>query len=92
MVCPVQAFGTYQLYAVTFNKFPRPIPTPISNLRPAQETCEQCHWPKQFFSEKEIKNTYFMSDEKNTRWSLNLLIKIGGGTSKPDPHPASTGT
>ena len=49
--------GTYQLYAVTFNKFPRPIPTPISNLRPAQETCEQCHWPKQFFSEKEIKNT-----------------------------------
>jgi hypothetical protein len=77
--------GTYQLYAVTFNKFPRPIPTPISNLRPAQETCEQCHWPKQFFSEKEIKNTYFMSDEKNTRWSLNLLIKIGGGNIEAGP-------
>ncbi|HMK38543.1 MAG TPA: NapC/NirT family cytochrome c, partial [Bacteroidota bacterium] len=71
--------GTYQLYAVTFNKYPRPIPTPIENLRPAQETCEQCHWPKQFFSQKEIKNTYFMSDDRNTRWSLNLLVKIGGG-------------
>ena len=77
--------GTYQLYAVTFNKFPRPIPTPIENLRPAQETCEQCHWPKQFYSEKEVKNTYFMSDDANTRWSLNLLIKIGGGNIEAGP-------
>ena len=30
--------GTYQLYATTFNKYPRPIPTPIENLRPARET------------------------------------------------------
>jgi hypothetical protein len=77
--------GSYQLYAVTFNKFPRPIPTPIENLRPAQETCEQCHWPKQFYSEKEVKNTYFMSDDRNTRWSLNLLIKIGGGNIEAGP-------
>jgi hypothetical protein len=40
--------GTYQLYAVAFNKYPRPVPTPIKNLRPAQETCEQCHWPQKF--------------------------------------------
>jgi hypothetical protein len=35
--------GSYQLYAVAFKKYPTPIPTPIGNLRPAQETCEQCH-------------------------------------------------
>ncbi len=35
--------GTYQVYAVLRNKYPRPIPTTIENLRPAQETCEQCH-------------------------------------------------
>ena len=40
--------GAYQLYAVAFNKYPQPIRTPIHNLRPAQETCEQCHWPSQF--------------------------------------------
>src|ERR1051325_5107683 len=40
--------GTYQVYAVAFNKYPRPVPTPIKNLRPAQETCEQCHWPSKF--------------------------------------------
>jgi len=77
--------GTYQLYAVTFDKFPRPIPTPIRNLRPAQETCEQCHWPKHFFSEKLVKNQYYLSDEKNTNWMIDLLIKIGGGNSEAGP-------
>src|ERR1041385_747748 len=52
--------GTYQMYAVAFNKYPKPIPTPIENLRPAQQTCEQCHWPKHFLSEKQHVNTYFL--------------------------------
>jgi nitrate/TMAO reductase-like tetraheme cytochrome c subunit len=77
--------GSYQVYSVLFNKYPRPIPTPIENLRPAQETCEQCHWPKQFFSEKLLKNTYYVSDEKNTKWTLDLLMKIGGGNIEAGP-------
>jgi hypothetical protein len=77
--------GAYQVYAVAFNKFPRPIPTPVRSLRPAQETCEQCHWPQVFYGEKEKVNTYFLSDEKNTKWSITLLIKTGGGTSATGP-------
>jgi hypothetical protein len=77
--------GSYQLYAVAFNKYPKPIPTPIENLRPAQQTCEQCHWPKHFFSEKQHVNTYFLSDEHNTKWTLNLLMKIGGGNIEAGP-------
>ena len=30
--------GAYQLYSVTFNKYPRPITTPVHNLRPAQDS------------------------------------------------------
>jgi len=41
--------GSRQVFAAIFNTFPRPIPTPVHNLRPAQETCEQCHWPKKFY-------------------------------------------
>ena len=41
--------GTRQVFAAAFNTFPRPIPTPVHNLRPAQDTCEQCHWPKKFY-------------------------------------------
>ena len=77
--------GSYQVYAVLFDKYPRPIPTPIENLRPAQETCEQCHWPKHFFSEKLHSNTYYLSDDKNTKWMLDLLMKIGGGNSEAGP-------
>lgn len=77
--------GAYQVYAVTVNNYPRPIPTPISNLRPAQETCEQCHWPAHFSGEKKIVNTYFKSDSANTRWTVALLMKVGGGAGERTP-------
>ena len=78
--------GSYQMYAVTFNVFPRPIHTPIHNLRPAQETCEQCHWPSQFYSEKLMSQTYYQSvGEKNVASKLDLLIRIGGGNKEAGP-------
>lgn len=77
--------GTYQVYAVLANVYPRPIPTPITNLRPAQETCEQCHWPQHFFSEKKVVKTYYRRDEQNTPWSITLLMKIGGGHQETGP-------
>jgi nitrate/TMAO reductase-like tetraheme cytochrome c subunit len=77
--------GAYQVYATMFDAYPRPIPTPIRNLRPAQETCEECHWPMHFFSEKLHVNTYYLSDEANTKWTLNLLMKIGGGDMEVGP-------
>ena len=39
--------GSWQLIAVAFDLYPRPIPTPVHSLRPASGTCEQCHWPTQ---------------------------------------------
>lgn len=77
--------GAYQVYSVLFNKYNRPIETPVRNLRPAQQTCEQCHWPKHFFAEKQVEKTYFLSDEKNTSWWMNLLLKIGGGNTETGP-------
>lgn len=77
--------GSYQVYSVLFNKYSKPIPTPIENLRPAQQTCEQCHWPKHFFSEKKLVSTYYLSDEKNSKFTLNLLVKIGGGNIEAGP-------
>lgn len=71
--------GAYQMYSVTFNKFSRPIPTPVHNLRPAQGTCEQCHWPQHFFSDKQVNKTYYMPDEANTPWNVSLLMRVGGG-------------
>ncbi len=77
--------GAYQLYAVTVNNFPRPIPTPVENLRPAQDTCEQCHWPLHFYGDKKRVETYFLSDRENTRWTISLLMKTGGGMTETGP-------
>jgi hypothetical protein len=41
--------GMRQVYYTALGTYPRPIPTPVQNLRPAQQTCEQCHWPKKFW-------------------------------------------
>lgn len=71
--------GAYQVYSVLFDKYPRPIETPIKNLRPSRETCEQCHWPAHFLGEKMVVHDYFGYEEGNTHWRLKLLMKTGGG-------------
>jgi nitrate/TMAO reductase-like tetraheme cytochrome c subunit len=70
--------GSYQVYATLFYKYPRPIPTPIKNLRPARETCEQCHWPQRFIGNLDRTFNYFLSDPTNTPYSIRMLLKIGG--------------
>jgi len=71
--------GARQVIAVTFNTFPRPIPTPVHNLRPAPETCEECHWPRRFYGAQLKVFTHYEYDEKNTPRQLRMLLKTGGG-------------
>ena len=71
--------GSRQVFATIFNTFPRPIPTPVHNLRPAQETCEQCHWPKKFYGGQLKVFSHYANDEKNTLHEVRMLIKTGGG-------------
>jgi hypothetical protein len=72
--------GAYQLYSVTFNKYPRPVTTPVHNLRPAQETCEQCHWPEKFFGAQLKVFNHYAYDEKNSLRQTRMLINVGGGS------------
>lgn len=79
--------GTRQVFKAVLNTFPRPIPTPVHNLRPAQETCEECHWPNKFYGAQLKVFNHFASDEKNTPRQIRLLIKTGGGdpnTGEPE--------
>ncbi len=71
--------GTYQVYATLFHKYPKPIPAPVKNLRPAQQTCEQCHWPGAFYGNAERIEQHYLEDEASTAWTIRLLLKIGGG-------------
>jgi hypothetical protein len=70
--------GAGQVLAVLFNTYPRPIPSPVEELRPARETCEQCHWPQRFAGQKFFIHTEYASDEQNAASTTVALMKIGG--------------
>ena len=72
--------GLRQVFAVTFHTYSRPIPSPVKYLRPARETCEQCHWPARFTGDRFLVKTTYTEDEKNTPLKTVLLLKIGGRT------------
>lgn len=74
--------GVGQMFAVTLNTYEAPIPTPVENLRPSQDTCEQCHWPKKFLGDKVLVRTKYSEDEENTPMQTVLLLHLGGGGSQ----------
>ena len=77
--------GIRQLYHVTMGDFPRPIRANPGKLRPARETCEQCHWPEKFTGGFERIYRHYLSDEKNTPFSVRLLLKVGGSNPLHGP-------
>jgi len=77
--------GLRQVLAVTFHTYSRPIPAPVEYLRSAKEICEQCHWPQRFSGDKLIVKTNYQDDEKNTRMTTALVMKIGGRVGTADP-------
>ena len=70
--------GTRQLFAVSLETYSRPIKSPVKHLRPARETCEQCHWPEKFHGDKFLVRTKYADDEANTASTSVLVLKIGG--------------
>lgn len=70
--------GAWQLIAVALDIYPRPIQTPLHDLRPARDTCEQCHWPTVFVGDKLKIETVYDEDEHNTELKSAILLKVGG--------------
>jgi len=70
--------GAWQLVSVNLGLYPKPIPTPLHDLRPARDTCEQCHWPTKFVGDKLRVIKHYEEDEVNTELTTALLLKVGG--------------
>lgn len=73
--------GVHQLIGVMTGDYERPIPSPVHNLRPANETCGECHWPEKFSGNRDRLYTHFLADETNTAFSVRLLLKVGGANA-----------
>ncbi len=80
--------GAWQLVAVALDIYPRPILTPLHDLRPARDTCEQCHWPTKFVGDKLSVRKSYDDDEQNTELTTALLLRVGGaeGTGSSGIH------
>ena len=70
--------GSKQLLEVTFNRYPKPIPSPVKNLRPARVICEGCHTPAKFVGEKLLVKSSFADDEQNTETQSVIVLHLGG--------------
>lgn len=70
--------GLSQVIAVLLNTYPRPLPNAITHLRPARETCEECHWPAQFFGPEYKKLDRYRPNEANSLFVIHMLLKTGG--------------
>lgn len=71
--------GVPQIVAITLGTYSSPISTPVENLRPAQETCEQCHWPQRFAGDLVRVRRHYLPDEKNTEQVDSRVLRVGGG-------------
>jgi nitrate/TMAO reductase-like tetraheme cytochrome c subunit len=70
--------GTKQLFEVAFHTWPTPIRASLNGLRPARETCEECHSPTRFVGEKLLVKTTFSDDEQNSMTRTVLVLHLGG--------------
>jgi nitrate/TMAO reductase-like tetraheme cytochrome c subunit len=77
--------GVHQLIGVITGDYDRPIKTPVKNLRPAQDTCEKCHWPNRYAGNLDRTYAHYLADETNTVFNVRLSLKVGGGDAKHGP-------
>src|SRR5215207_9031299 len=77
--------GARQLFALATNNFSRPIETPVHNMRPADQTCEQCHWPSKFHGTQLKTFNHYAYDEQNSLRQSRMLINVGGGDPASGP-------
>ncbi len=74
-----KANGVKQLLGVIFHSYDRPIPAPVKSLRPARETCEECHRPEQPWGSIVYQRPHFRYDEKATAEQISMAVRVGGG-------------
>jgi nitrate/TMAO reductase-like tetraheme cytochrome c subunit len=71
--------GIPMILATLTGRYEKPIPVPVMNLRPARDTCEQCHRPERFTGDLVRTHTTYAADETNTVKTDTRVMRVGGG-------------
>lgn len=70
--------GLRQVWGVMTGNYHRPIETPIQDLRPARDICEECHWPEKFYGQKVKRFIEYSNDNQEEPEITELVLHIGG--------------
>lgn len=76
--------GLRQVKAVLDGSYSRPIPAPVEHLRPAQDTCEQCHWPEKFHGKKIKQFVKYTNQKQDKPYIQDIALHIGGRNPTTD--------
>lgn len=57
-------------------------PIHSTNMRPARESCERCHFPEKFSDDSLVEVRHYGNDILNTAQSIFLVLKTGGGSQR----------
>jgi nitrate/TMAO reductase-like tetraheme cytochrome c subunit len=76
--------GLRQVKAVVDGSYSTPIPAPVEHLRPAQDTCEECHWPEKFHGKKVKQFIKYSNDDQVKPDVQEIALHIGGRNPQTD--------
>lgn len=79
--------GVRQVFVLMADSYERPLPPALHALRPATDTCQNCHWPGKYFGDQLRIQNRFAADEDSTPFTFWMLVKTGG--SDPNTAPPS---
>ncbi len=82
--------GAWQMISLAFDLYEKPIPTPVHNLRPANETCGTCHSDNHAYGTRIKTWVKYDKDEANTPAYTTLSLKVGDPQSGAHWHTGET--
>jgi hypothetical protein len=74
--------GVRQLFTLTLDTYPRPVPPAMRTLRPARDTCEDCHRPDRPAEDKLKIVRRYEEDEASTEKTTVLMMRTGSRIHK----------
>jgi nitrate/TMAO reductase-like tetraheme cytochrome c subunit len=74
--------SAHYVWSYPLSLFEKPIPSPITSLRPVEVVCEQCHWPEKFYDDRLVTLPSYAADEKNSLTETALVVNTGGGPAE----------
>jgi len=76
--------GLRQVVGVATGSYSRPISSPVAEMRPAEETCEECHNPEKWMGDKVKVFKHFSNDEQLEPEIAKINLHLGGLNPETD--------